>query len=404
MFDALPSPCLVFRPDFLIVGANRAYCHVTQHLREDLVGRFFFKVFPGDPTQPGFEGVRNLSASMERVLTTREPDRMALLRYDVLVGPAGVYEERWWAPVNSPVLGRDGQVRWVLHRAEDVTPLIRAMRDRYDRPAGPTDEQADNKAELFQQALELQHLNEKLNQANARERRVAITLQEAMLHSPDLAGHENIAVRYLPAISSLNVCGDWYDVADLPHDRFAVAVGDVVGHGLEAATVMGKLNSALSAASRGASGPARAMEVLDLYARPLGEAMAATAVSALINTRSQLIAYSSAGHPPPVLLHTNGHCTLLDQATDPPVGFGAEHVPRPQVSIAYHRGDTLVLYTDGLIERRGEDIDTGLRRLTDSLTQRCNGFGPEHVADTLLIDLGVSHGGPDDVALVVVTL
>lgn len=210
-----------------------------------------------------------------------------------------------------------------------------------------------------------------------------------------------MAVRYLPAIGSLNVCGDWYDTVDLAEGRFTVAVGDVVGHGLEAATVMGMLRSALSAASRAVAGPAGALEVLGMYARSVDGALAATAVSVLVDTRSRLLVYSSAGHPPPVLLHADGACELLDQATDPPLGARPEHVPRPQAGISYRPGDTLVLYTDGLIERRDEDIDSDLGRLTTALGDLV-GLAPARLADALLERLGVASGARDDIALVIV--
>lgn len=153
--------------------------------------------------------------------------------------------------------------------------------------------------ELYARARELHRLNEELRQAHARERQVAVTLQEAMLHSPHLARHRDTAVRYLPAAGSLNVCGDWYEVVDLPKNRFAVAVGDVVGHGLEAAAVMGMLRSALSAVVRAVEGPARALDVLGLYARYVEGALATTVVQAVVDTRARRIMYSSAGHPPP---------------------------------------------------------------------------------------------------------
>jgi serine phosphatase RsbU (regulator of sigma subunit) len=224
-----------------------------------------------------------------------------------------------------------------------------------------------------------------------------------LLHSPDLARHTNVAVRYLPAKGSLNVCGDWYDTVDLSEGRFTVSVGDVVGHGLEAATVMGMLRSALSAASRAVAGPAQALEVLGMYARSIDGALAATAVSVLVDTRSRLLVYSSAGHLPPVLLRADGTCELLDQATDPPLGARPEHVPRPQAGIPYRPGDTLVLYTDGLIERRDEDIDASLHRLTTAVGG-LTGLEPQPLADALLTQLGVARGARDDIALVVVGL
>ncbi|MFD5792939.1 PP2C family protein-serine/threonine phosphatase [Streptomyces diastatochromogenes] len=405
LFAATPSPYLVLSPGLMIVGVNEAYSRATGRTSQDLLGQHLFDAFPENPADPEANGVLNLSASLERVLATRKPDTMAVQRYDIPVAAQpGVFEERWWSTVNTPVLGPDGRAAWIIHRVEDVSSFVRERRQRQRDSAAPQGRPAEGmEAELYARAKELERLNDELRRAHARERQVAITLQEAMLHSPDLARHSNVAVRYLPAIGSLNVCGDWYDTADLADGRFTVAVGDVVGHGLEAATVMGMLRSALSAASRAVAGPAQALEILGLYARSVDGALAATAVTALVDSRSQLIIYSSAGHPPPVLMHRDGICELLDQATDPPLGARPEHVPRPQAGTTYHPGDVLVLYTDGLVERRDEDIDTGLQRLTDTLSH-CQGLGPERLADSLLARLGVSHGARDDIALVVVGL
>jgi serine phosphatase RsbU (regulator of sigma subunit) len=391
LFAATPTPCVVLDPESVIVGVNRAYCEVAGRSRDELVGRVVFDVLPG-----GGGGGRSLGASLERVRATGSADAMMVQRCDVPVpGRPGVVEERWWAPVNTPVPGGGGELRWIIHQVEDVTASVLARRG----DAGAVKAQA----ELYARAQELEHLNEELRRAHARERQVAMALQEAMLHTPDLARHHDVAVRYLPAVGSLNVCGDWYDAVDLPDGRFTVAVGDVVGHGLGAATVMGMLRSALSAASRAVASPAQALEVLGLYARSVDGALAATAVTALIDTRSRLIIYSSAGHPPPVLMRPDGSCLLLDQATDPPLGARPEHVPRPQAGTAYGRGDMLVLYTDGLIERRGEDIDTGLDRLTGALAQNA-GLAPDPLADALLDHMGLGRGGQDDIALVIVRL
>ncbi|MET7368226.1 SpoIIE family protein phosphatase [Streptomyces sp. NPDC005566] len=403
LFAATPSPYLVLAPDLVIVDVNEAYLRATGRTRADLIGQQMFDAFPDNPADPGADGVKNLGASLGRVLATGEADTMAVQKYDIpVVAQPGVFEERWWSPVNTPVRSADGRVAWIIHRVEDVTAFMRSRRFR-GRGEGQrmTEREEGMEAELYARARELQRLNEELRAAHAREREVAVTLQEAMLHSPDLARHDNVAVRYLPAIGSLNVCGDWYDTVDLAEGRFAVAVGDVVGHGLEAATVMGMLRSALSAACRAVAGPAGALEVLGMYARSVDGALATTAVTVLVDTRSKLLVYSSAGHPPPVLLHTDGTCELLDQATDPPLGARIEHVPRPQAGTAYRPGDTLVLYTDGLIERRDEDIDAGLDRLTTALGDLA-GLGPERLADALLARLGVAGGAGDDIALVIV--
>ncbi|MFE4703472.1 PP2C family protein-serine/threonine phosphatase [Streptomyces sp. NPDC056738] len=393
---------MVLGPDLVLADINEAACQVTGRTREDLLGRYLFDAFPDNPADPDADGVRNLHASLRRVLRSKERDTMAPMKYDIPVaGRPGVFEERWWSAINTPVLGPDGQVEWILHRGEDVTSFIRSHA-RLGEGGALSDVEA-REVELYARALELKRLNEELHQAHTRERRVAVTLQEAMLHAPHLARHRETAVRYLPATGSLNVCGDWYDVVDLPEDRFAVAVGDVVGHGLEAAAVMGMLRSALSAVVRAVEQPAGALDVLCLYAGDVEGALATTVVQAVVDTRASRITYSNAGHPPPILVHPGGTFDLLDQATDPPLGTRPEPVPYPQAELPYTSGDTFVLYTDGLIERPGEDIDVGLQRLTHALTHHAH-HEPEHLADALLADLGVSSSARDDVALIIIRL
>jgi serine phosphatase RsbU (regulator of sigma subunit) len=400
LFAATLSSYMVLGPDLVILDVNEAFCREVRRPREDLVGRLLFDAFPENPADPEPEGLRNLRASLHRVLCTGEPETLVVQKFDIPVpGRPGEFEERWGSPSNVPVRGPDGNVAWILHRMEDVTDFVLSHADR-PRPGQGLGERQAMEAELYVRAQELQRLNEQLRQAHARERKVAVTLQEAMMQAPDLARHSNIAVRYLPAVKGLNVCGDWYDVVDLPDDSFTVAVGDVVGHGVEAAAAMGMLRSALSAAGRALQEPARAMDVLGLYARSVEGALATTAVKAVIDTHRHHVTYSSAGHPPPILTRADGTTFLLDQATDPPLGARPQHVSRPQAAVAYAPGDTLVLYTDGLIERRGEDIDAGLHRLTDTLATHSH-LSPEALADTLLSRLGVSSGGNDDVALIV---
>ncbi|MEV3936788.1 SpoIIE family protein phosphatase [Glycomyces sp. NPDC049804] len=400
LFAATPSPYLVLGSDLVIVEVNQAYLAATGRTRDDLIGQHIFDAFPPNPDDPEADGVQNLNASLHRVLVSRKPDTMALQKYDIpIMDRPGEFEERWWSPVNTPLLAPDGTVRWIIHRVEDVTAFIRAhapgSRSSIEREA--------LEAELYARALELQRVNEELRLANKRERQVALTLQEAMLRSPDLRHHSNVAVRYLPATESLNVGGDWYDLVDLSDGCFAAAVGDVAGHGLEAAAVMGMLRSALSAAIRAVERPAQALEVVSLYSRSVDEALNTTAVKVMVDPRSSLITYSNAGHPPPVLVRPNGDCERLNKAVDPPLGALPLHVPRSQAGHSYASGDTLVLYSDGLIERHGEDIDVGIDRLVASLA-RHSANTPERLADAVLADLGVEGGAPDDIALVVMRL
>ncbi|MCX4907335.1 PP2C family protein-serine/threonine phosphatase [Streptomyces sp. NBC_00878] len=421
VFQALPSPVLLLAPDLVIVAANRAYAQVSGRGPEELVGRFLFDVFPDSPSEEA-TGARTLRASLERVLETGERDTMALQKYDVEEpGRPGVFRERYWSPVNIPVLDAEGRVSLIAQRVEEVTALVRARQaaatttpgtphTQHTSPTNPTtlttlSQEDAMTADLLTRSQELQELNEELRKAHARTHEVAVTLQRAMLPGTALPRHDFAAVRYRPAVSFLNVCGDWYDLIDLDADRLAAAVGDVVGHGLEAAGVMGQLRSALSAAIRATGRPADALRTLAQHAHTVEGALATTAVQAVIDRAAHTITYSCAGHPPPLLAHADGTVVLLDTATDPPLAACDDSVPRNQATASYAPGATLVLYTDGLIERRGEDIDQGLHRLIHSLT-RHHTLSPEPLADAILSDLvpAPRRGPDDDTALVVIRL
>jgi len=398
VFLALPAMVSLLTPELVYVDANEEFLRKSGRSREELIGRFLFDVFPDNPNDPEATGARNLEASLRRVLATGQPDTMALQRYDVqsLENPEE-WAQRYWSPVNVPVLDAEGRVILLVHRVEEVTELIHAQ----ESAAG--DRARVLEADLYSRSLELQEVNERLRRAHAQERVVALALQDAMLPAPRLADPHRAAVRYRPAVGALNVCGDWYDLVELPDRRMAVAVGDVAGHGLIAAGVMGQLRSGLSAATRISIGPAQALEALDLYARSVTGADFTTAVCLGINWPAACLTYSSAGHPPPALARTDGSVVFLTQATDPPLGARPEHGARHQARQEFTACDTLVLYTDGLIERRHEDIDVGLARLAGSLAAH-RSLPPDQIADALLLDLLPEAGATDDAALVVIRL
>ncbi|MER5448454.1 SpoIIE family protein phosphatase [Streptomyces sp. NPDC002766] len=399
VFQCLPGMVALLTPDLVYADANEEFLRVSGRRRDQVVGRYLFDVFPDNPNDGAASGMRNLAASLQRVLDTGERDAMALQRYDVEDPERpGEWQERYWSPVNAPVLDEEGKVVLLVHRVEEVTELIKAR-------GGPSGSRARVlEAELYTRARELQELNERLRQSHAREREVALALQEAMLPGCRQVGQRRAAVRYRPAIGALNVCGDWYDIVKLVGgNRIGVSVGDVVGHGLAAAGVMGQLRSALSAASRVAAGPAEALNVLGRYAHVVNGAESATAVTTFIDFDEHTINYSSAGHPPPVLVHADGRVEFLDQATDPPLDASPDPIPRPQASTIYTAGATLALYTDGLVERRHEDIGTGLTRLAESLV-RHRDLDAESVADAVLLELLPPGGATDDTALVIVRL
>ncbi|MGY3199544.1 serine phosphatase RsbU (regulator of sigma subunit) [Streptomyces sp. TE5632] len=228
--------------------------------------------------------------------------------------------------------------------------------------------------------------------------------QRSMLPAPRQVGHL-AAVRCRPAVGAPDVCGDWDDLVDLVRGhRTGVSVGDAVGHGLEAAGVMGRLRSALTAASRVAAGPAEALDVVARYALVVDGAESATVVTTfVVGFDRHTIDHSSAGHPPPVPVHPDGRVEFLGRATGPPLDARLEPVRRPGTTTTSTPGATLVLSTDGLVERRREDIDTGLLRLAYSL-RRHRTRGPESPADIVLRELLPPGGVTDDTAPVVVRL
>jgi signal transduction histidine kinase len=185
VFKALAAPLLVLTPDFIMVAANDSYLKVTGRSPADLLGRPFFVVFPGNPNAPNDpdeHGAEALRASLARVLATGERDTMALQRYDIEVsGRPGVFEERYWSTINTPVLGPDGEVELIVHRTEEVTDFLQQLRRFGER--GVTGTQAELEAmrtDVYVRARELQDLNEQLKQTYRQQRQTTSALREVI--------------------------------------------------------------------------------------------------------------------------------------------------------------------------------------------------------------------------------
>ena len=127
LFQATPMPYLILRPDLAIVAVNDAYLSATLTTRQHLLGRYMFDAFPDNPADPQATGVRNLRASLNWVLEHKTPHRMAIQKYDIPIrgSPQGEWEERYWCPLNSPVLSRTGELAYIIHQVEDVTEQTR---------------------------------------------------------------------------------------------------------------------------------------------------------------------------------------------------------------------------------------------------------------------------------------
>ncbi|AXE24033.1 PAS sensor protein [Streptomyces globosus] len=198
-----------------------------------------------------------------------------------------------------------------------------------------------------------------------KQRRAALLLQRHLLpHQPTPTPGLEIAFRYQPAQSAGEVGGDWFDVIPLADDKTALVVGDVMGSGINAAAAMGQLRTAARTLAELDLDPAAVLTRLDHTATGLGHTMA-TCVIAVYDPRRNRCRIASAGHLPPVRVSRGRPPELLDLPTGVPLGVGG--VPFEAAALDLDVGDELVLYTDGLVERRDQDIDTRLRALTDLL-------------------------------------
>ncbi|WP_235892404.1 SpoIIE family protein phosphatase [Mycolicibacterium hodleri] len=227
------------------------------------------------------------------------------------------------------------------------------------------------------------------------QRETAVALQHAMLGPVNLP--DGFAVRYHPASRPLEVGGDWYDVVDLDDGRFALIVGDCVGHGLSAATVMGQLRSACRALFLEQSAPSAVLAGMDRFAARLVGARCTTAFCAVLTLETGELVYSSAGHPPPILVHADGTTAMLDGGSGLPLALRLGRL-RPEVRMTMPARSTLLLYTDGLVERRGSSIDDGMVRAID-LVLAGRSQTLDEVADHLMAQLEPGGGYPDDVAV-----
>ncbi|KRE33661.1 ATPase [Mycobacterium sp. Soil538] len=228
-----------------------------------------------------------------------------------------------------------------------------------------------------------------------QQRETALALQHAILGPDDLP--RGFFARYQAASPPLQVGGDWYDVVDLEDGRIAMIVGDCVGHGLTAATVMGQVRSACRALLFDNPSPAAALSRLDRFAARLPGAQCTTAVCAILETGTGELVYSSAGHPPPILVFADGTADILEGGHTIALGIRTGH-HRPEARITVPAGATLMLYTDGLVERRGKALDDGISRAVGMLAEHRDS-ALEDLVDVVMSGLAPEGGYHDDVVL-----
>ncbi|MGY1825367.1 MULTISPECIES: SpoIIE family protein phosphatase [unclassified Blastococcus] len=273
----------------------------------------------------------------------------------------------------------------------ELTGVVVSFRDLTDRLAAQ------------RQAAELEALAARA----AADRALSDRLQQSLLTPPPEPDHLQIAVRYRPAAHEAQVGGDWYDAFLQPDGATMLVIGDVVGHDSSAAAAMGQLRGLLRALAYAAEGgPATTLTRVEHAARGLAVSTLATAVLARIERHPgdpvagrRLLRWSNAGHLPPVLVAPDGTSALLTSRPELMLGIDPD-APRSDQTAELPDGHTLLLVTDGLVERRDIDLDEGLERLREALRD-LGGMPLEELLDVVLGRL-VPDAGADDVAIVAV--
>ncbi|MBT2507313.1 serine/threonine-protein phosphatase [Streptomyces sp. ISL-98] len=239
---------------------------------------------------------------------------------------------------------------------------------------------------------------ERLRASERRLRETAVTLQRSLLpqelEQPD---DLRIAATYQPGGTDAAVGGDWYDVITLGAGRTALVIGDVMGRGVRAAAVMGQLRTAVRAYARLDLPPHEVLQLLDGLAAEIDASQIATCAYAVHDPNEGRLVYASAGHLPILVREEDGTVRRAEDHTGPPLGTGGWL--HTSGTIALPPGSTAVLYTDGLVERRREDIDEGVAALERALSGATG--TPQVVCDRLIRALGVTADHDDDVAVLV---
>jgi serine phosphatase RsbU (regulator of sigma subunit) len=233
-----------------------------------------------------------------------------------------------------------------------------------------------------------------------RERRAALTLQHSLLPeiSITVPGF-SIATRYFAGAEGAQVGGDWYDAITLPDGRIGVTVGDVMGHGLASAALMGQVRAALRGIAATGSNPAEVLRLLDGVVQSLSETQLVTCAYGVYDPQTSTLTFASAGHPPPMIVKPNATPRYLDVEPGAPLGVSVGDLGYPLVTETLSRGATVVLFSDGLVESRQRPLAIGLETLRAMAARPEEDL--ERLCDRLVAGMHAGITTDDDTALLV---
>lgn len=313
-----------------------------------------------------------------RVAATRGPIRLDRVDHTTVANPI-LWQKGIQVMLGVPLLADDGTAFGVLHVGRlDARPFSDADVDVLERVA-----------ERVAAATLIRRI--------AIERAAASLLERSLLPGalPDCPGLE-MAARYVTG-EARSVGGDWYDLFTLPSGQLWIVAGDVAGHGLRAAVVMGRIRSALRAYTLLDEPPERVLELVDRKIDHFEIGTMATVICAVADPPYDVFTLTVAGHPPPVVAVPGRPNVLLDVEPDLPLGTGLAP-RRSSTELPLPLGSVVALYTDGLVERRNNPLDVGLERLRDAVSTQ----HPQLVAQEVMHQLVGNRVLDDDITLVVV--
>ncbi|MFG1646795.1 PP2C family protein-serine/threonine phosphatase [Amycolatopsis sp. NPDC049252] len=368
-----------------------------------------------------------LTETLDRVREVLQVDTATVLRYQaggqqlVAIAAAGIEEEVHQGvrvPVGTGFAGRVALDREpvVLDHVDETTVVNSLLWERGLRAmlgvpmvvgadlvgvlhVGSVRERRFTEAETGTLQLLADRLAMAIQVEALEENRAAtMALQRSLLPDvlPDLPGLA-FAARYVPGAET-GLGGDWYDLFALPGDRVGVVMGDVSGHGLEAAVIMGRLRSALRAYALDCDDPAETLGKLDRKANHFEHGAMATVAYAIIDPGRDSLRLSLAGHLPPVLARPGEPGELVTAPVDPPIGLSLGRPERRTTVVELPLDGALAFYTDGLVERRDRPVDDGMTELAATI----RAGEPERVCARVMATMIGSRPAQDDVALLVV--
>jgi sigma-B regulation protein RsbU (phosphoserine phosphatase) len=383
LYENAPCGFLTTLPDGTVVKVNKTLLDWTGHSREAVVGRHFADLLSAGgriyyethyaPLLQMQGAVREIALEIVRADGGRMPVLVnSTLSKDADGAPVGIRTVVFGASV----------------RREYEQELLRARKH---------EQEARERAEVLQRTMaRLAGENAELYE---RERSVARTLQTSLLAGEPPRDHRfAVATFYSPAIGTLEVGGDWHDAIAFEEDRVAISVGDVVGRGIDAATTMGQLRSAIRALACTGLPPSRLLDHLDTFVGLVGRAWMSTLAYADVDLVRGRMSYACAGHLPPLLIEPGEPPRLLWEGRSPPLSPHSDEPQRREATVTLSPGTRLLLFTDGLVERRDRSLDDGFAQLIEEVATRRAASPAELVAE-LPPAMLAGGSGEDDVCL-----